>query len=200
MFVSRWSVAGVFAACVLSFSAQADEACEAFVSDAVHSAFDQIDRQTHEDAFASVLSTVEATLDERKLARFTLGRFAQTTDEHQLTLYQAALTEYLSEVLLDYLYGATGLTVEVSRSVDWSENDCIAETIIHQDNQADLNLSWRIMRDAGNMSIVDVATIQGGNTLWLSIELRAQFAELLDRNGGHVGALIDELKTRRSDL
>lgn len=200
MFVSRWSVAGMLTACVLSFSAHADEACEAFVSDAVHAAFDQIERQSAQDAFAAVQSTVEATVDERKLARFTLGRFAQTADEHQLVLYQAALTEYLSALLLDYFDGAAGLTLEVSRSVDRSARDCIAETIIHRDNQDDLILSWRVFRDAGNMSIVDVATTQGGNTLWLSIELRAQFAERLDRNGGDVEALIDELKTRRSGL
>ena len=196
----RWSIAGMLAACVLSFSAQADEACEAFVSDAVHAAFDQIERQSAQDAFVSVQSTVEATVDQRKLARFTLGRFAQTADERQLNLYETALTEYLSAVLLNYLGGATGLTVEVSRSVDRSARDCIAETIIHQDNQDDLILSWRVIRDADNMSIVDVATIQSGNTLWLSIELKAQFAELLDRNGGQVEALIAELKTRRADL
>ena len=196
----RWSAAGLLAATVFSFTAHADEACEPFVSDAVHAAFDQIERQSAQDAFASVQSTVEATVDERKLARFTLGRFAQTTDEHQLDLYRAALTEYLSAMMLDHLDGATGLTVEVSRSVDRSARDCIAETIIHQDNRDNLILSWRVIRDEGKMSIVDVATIQGGNTLWLSIELRAQFAELLDRNGGHVEALIAELKTRRSGL
>ena len=146
--VSRWNAAFLTFASAMSPDGIADEACEVFVSSAVHAAFDH--------------------------------------------------TEYLAAVFLDYLGGAQHLTIEVTQSVDRSARDCIAETIIHQENQDDILLMWRVIRDNGALHIVDVATKQGGNTLWGPIELRAQFVELLDRNGGEVDALIAELNARQS--
>lgn len=195
--VSRWIAAFLSFAFAMAPNAIADEACEAFVSSAVHAAFDHVETQSHEDAFAAIQLTVKTTVDDLRLARFTLGRFAQTINERELDLYRAALTEYLAAVLLDYLGGAQHLSIEVTQSVDRSARDCVAETIVHQDNQDDLLLMWRVIRDNQGLHIVDVATKQGGNTLWMSIELRAQFAELLDQNGGQVDALIAELNARQ---
>lgn len=198
MFLCRRFATSVLIVSALSSHAIADEACEAFVSSAVHAAFDHVEDQSRQDAFSSIQSTVETNVDDRRLAHFTLGRFARTTAESQLDLYRTALTQYLSAVLLEYLDGAEQLTVEVSRTVDRSARDCVAETIIHQDGEEDRLLLWRVLRDAGNLHIVDVATKEDGNTIWLSIELRAQFVDLLHRNDGQVDALISELQARHS--
>ena len=197
MFLSRGFAMCALVASLTSAFAAADEACEAFVIDAVHIAFNQGDNQSPKDALSSIQSAVESNVDNERLARFTLGRFARTVDESQLDLYRTALMEYLSAVLFGYLEQAEQVSVEVSKSVDRSAGDCVAETIIRQAGEDDQHLLWRVLGEPGRQSIVDVAPNQDGNTIWLSLELRAQFADLLDRNNGQVDVLISELKSRQ---
>ena len=52
----------------------------------------------------------------------------------------------------------------------------------------------------GKLQVVDVAVNFDGNLLWLAIEQRAQFLDLLDRTNGSADALVSKLNELTDDL
>ena len=91
-----------------------------------------------------------------------------------------------------------GAQAEILGSHDRRPTDCIVETVFHLGEAGDSILLWRIFHQGEDYRIYDVAVRDRGNTLWLSLELRAQFAALLEQKDGSIDLVIDNLSARTS--
>ncbi|MEL7453705.1 MAG: ABC transporter substrate-binding protein, partial [Pseudomonadota bacterium] len=90
--------------------------------------------------------------------------------------------------------------IDVKGSTDRSERDSIVDTIVMRSDGELLDVRWRVLKRGDTYEVVDVALNIDGQLLWLAIEQRAQFLDLLDRNNGSADALIAKLEELTADL
>lgn len=135
-----------------------------------------------------------------RISNFVIGKYARRFSEDELTRYRAAFRAFsLSsyEVQFDDYRGST---IEIKGSTDRSENDSIVDSIVRRSDGEFLDVRWRVLSRNEKYEVVDIALNFDGNLLWLGIEQRAQFLDLLDRTNGSADALIDKLEELTADL
>ena len=80
------------------------------------------------------------------------------------------------------------------------DRDSIVDSIVRRQNGDSQDVRWRVLSRNGKYEVVDIALNFDGSLLWLAIEQRAQFLDLLDRTGGSADALIEKLETLTAEL
>lgn len=189
------------AACVLPHAVSAaDEACEQFLGASVQTVLTQYENGTASVTRSELEGFVTNKVDLSRIAKFTLGKYAPSVSEVDFERFRAALNTYVVDILEQSLSEAKNTSAEVLGSVDRRATDCVVETVFYRPSQPDMLLLWRVFREDETYRIFDVAIRDAGNTLWVSLELRAQFAALLDQKNGSIETVIQSLQSKTTDL
>ena len=182
----------------MSSEAFADEACEQFMDASVQSALVQFEDRTSDHLKSSLQDFVVDKVDIARIARFTLGKYSQRQSDANMQRLSTALQSYFADMLYSSVSASSGASAEILGSHDRRPTDCIVETVFHLGDAGDSVLLWRIFHQGEEYKIYDVALRARGNTLWLSMELGAQFASLLDQRNGSIDLVIENLTARTS--
>lgn len=138
--------------------------------------------------------------DFEAISNFVIGKYSRRFSAQDLARYRKAFREYALAVYANELDAYRGEAITVRNSVDRSPTDSIVNTIIRRRDGKDMDVRWRVLGSEGNYQVVDVALNLEGNVVWLAIEQRAQFIDILDQNNGSADALIDVINTMIREL
>ncbi len=186
----------------LAGSAMADAASETFVKEngrrvLTTLADPELDTEERTQRFSAYMDEFS---NFNRISGFVIGKYARRFSEDELARYRAAFREYSLasyEVQFDEYRGSE---IIVTGSTDRSETDSIVNSMIRRTDGEELDVRWRVLSRDDTFEVVDVALNIDGQLLWLAIEQRAQFLDLLDRTNGSAEALIDKLEELTADL
>jgi len=186
----------------LGTPAYADDKSEAFVRDNAILVLETLD-DTSLDAAART-EKFNAYMNEfsnlDRVASFVIGKYSRRFSKDELALYRAAFREYNLTAYQYQFDDYRGSEIEITGSTDRSERDSIVDSIVRRQNGDSQDVRWRVLQRNGKYEVVDIALNFDGNLLWLAIEQRAQFLDLLDRTNGSVDALVKKLEELTADL
>jgi len=198
----RMFAAAIGIALTLGAPAYADKNSEAFVRENATLVLETLD-DTSLDAAArtekfSVYMDEFSNLD--RIASFVIGKYSRRFSEDEVTLYRAAFRTY-NLTAYEYQFDQyRGSEIEITGSTDRSPTDSIVDSIVRRKNGDTQDVRWRVLTRNGKQEVVDIALNFDGSLLWLAIEQRAQFLDLLDRTNGSADALIKKLEELTEDL
>ena len=131
--------------------------------------------------------------DIKRVAMFTLGRYAQTASQADQDAFATAFQDYSIAVYRSYLGTYAGQTLKVVGSHERSPTDFVVATRVVDPSQGTLPLEidFRVRTDTGKPEVTDLG-IAG---MWLAVEERDQFGSFLAQNHGDVRALAAHLST-----
>ena len=132
---------------------------------------------------------IDQAVDVDRIARFCLGRFANTATPQQLSDY----TKLFHDVLVDNITSKIGEFRGVSfRMTDTAERDgeAYVGTVVTRPNQAPTDVRWVVSTATGAPKIVDV--IAEGTSLRLT--QRSDYASFMSHHGYDMNALITAMR------
>jgi phospholipid transport system substrate-binding protein len=142
---------------------------------------------------AFIVDHVEA----RKSAMFALGVYRKGADPAALEEYAAVFTDYSIEIYESRLETYKNATLTVTGSIENKPGDITVNTRGESPNfREPVRIAFRLQAGSGTYKIMDVQ-VEG---IWLSIELRDEFAALLNTNHGDIRGLARTLVTRTNNL
>lgn len=186
----------------LILPANADDRSEAFVKENATRVLQTLDdpslnRSSRTARFNEFMNEF-SNLD--RISNFVIGKYSRRFSEDELVRYRTAFRAYslaAYEVQFDEYRGSA---IEIKGSTDRSERDSVVDSVVRRQDGEYLDVRWRVLRRGEGYEVVDIALNIDGNLLWLGIEQRAQFLDLLDRNNGSADALIAKLGELTRDL
>ena len=189
-------------AAIMAAPAYGDAASEAFVKDNATRVLATLDDETLNDAartaqFVEQMDTF-ANLD--RVASFVIGKYSRRFSPEDLARYRVAFRAYNLTAYQEQFDDYRGSKIEITGSTDRSATDSIVDTIVRRQNGDSQDVRWRVLQRDGKYEVVDIALNFDGSLLWLAIEQRAQFLDLLDRTNGSADALINKLNELTDDL
>jgi len=134
-----------------------------------------------------------------RISRFVIGKYSRRFNEDELTRYRASYRAYSLVNYETQFDEYRGSVIDIINSYD-RKRDSIVNSIIRKDDGETLEVSWRVRARDEGYEVIDVGLNLDGNLLWLAIEQRAQFIDLLDRNGGSADTLIAKLEELTQEL
>lgn len=178
-------------------AADLSKEASSFVNDVASSGFNTI-----KDKRAGKLSNEQAKINFRKIlndafdvptiARFTLGRYwrvATPAEQKEFTaLIQTAILDKYADRVLSY--SGDGYSMNSSKAIN--DKDYSVAMTIKRDAGAPVDLTWRLRRFGNAFKVIDMS-VEG---ISMSVTHRADFASIIERNGGKVQALINALKNK----
>ncbi|MEM8636852.1 MAG: ABC transporter substrate-binding protein, partial [Pseudomonadota bacterium] len=135
-----------------------------------------------------------------RISNFVIGKYARRFEGEDLLRYRAAFRAYNLAAYEAQFDEYRGSNITVTGSTDRSERDSIVDSILRSSDGEEVDVRWRVLLRNGEHEVVDVALNVDGNLLWLAIEQRAQFLDLLDRENGSPNALISKLEELTADI
>ncbi len=136
---------------------------------------------------------IDQSVDVDAIARFCLGRFANTATPQQLaeftTLFHAVLVDNITSKIGEY----KGVTFKMVDS-QVRNGESLVNTIVQRPNQAPNNVRWVISTTSGSPKIVDVQA--EGTSLRLT--QRSDYSSFLSHNGNNLDALITAMRRQVS--
>ncbi|MEO1476818.1 MAG: ABC transporter substrate-binding protein [Pseudomonadota bacterium] len=187
---------------VSATSAVADEASEAFVQEnatLVLNSLDDpnLDQTARTEQFSTYLNKF-SNFD--RISNFVIGKYARRFEREDLIRYREAFRAYNLAAYEAQFDQYRGSNITVTGSTDRSERDSIVDSVLNSADGDEFDVRWRVLLRDGQHEVVDVALNVDGNLLWLAIEQRAQFIDLLDRENGSANALISKLEELTAEL
>ena len=146
-------------------------------------------------ALGSMLSTFIAF---DRIGVFVLGRYAAAVrsdrslrDEWEAAFRNFAIANYA--VRLERFQGRVHrVTGSVVRSPD---RDVIVYSEVRGGSGYDtIRLGWRVLRNEGAWTVFDLSVRLDAGEIWLAQQQQAEILSALDRNGGDLPALIDDIR------
>ncbi|MEM6410855.1 MAG: ABC transporter substrate-binding protein [Pseudomonadota bacterium] len=187
---------------LLSGPALADAASEAFVQENATLVLESLDNPDLDQAART--EQFSAYINEfsnfDRISNFVIGKYARRFEREDLLRYRAAFRAYNLAAYEAQFDEYRGSNITVTGSTDRSERDSIVDSILRSSDGEEVDVRWRVLLRNGEHEVVDVALNVDGNLLWLAIEQRAQFLDLLDRENGSPNALIAKLEELTADL
>lgn len=188
--------------------AWADASSEAFVKTNAERAVQQLTQpglslDERRERFGELM---DEFADVPRIAEFVLGRYAvqlrkdpelyrewiEVFRAYALTIYAGQLDQF-SGRQVEVLPGTRDSTIN-------KKQYSIVQTQVVRDNGQPMRVAWRLIMTEGGWRVVDVALSAGDNVLWLAIQQRQDFLAALDRNGGDVRALIEDIRTQTQQM
>lgn len=183
-------------------TAFADAASEAFVEKNANLVLETLDDPSLDAAARTEKFTIymDQFSNMDRIAAFVIGKYSRRFSQDELTKYRAAFRAY-NLTAYEYQFDEyRGSEIQITGSTDRSEKDSIVDTIVRRKNGDTQDVRWRVLKRGDNYEVVDIALNFDGSLLWLAIEQRAQFLDLLDRTNGSADALIEKLDQLTDDL
>lgn len=185
----------LFACATLPRPAMAAPAAESFVSDNIKAALAILDdrqlaapqRKAHFQSFLLGITDI------KRVARFTLGKYAASASPAQQDAFAAAFQNYIVAVYQSYFMRYSGQTLAILRTTQHAPGDFVVATTMTSPEdrsvQHPLEVDFRVRTDGATPVIVDI----GVAGVWLALAEQADFVAVLNSNGGDIPALIGHL-------
>lgn len=136
-------------------------------------------------------------VDARKTGLFALGVYRRGAAASTLDAFVDAFKEYSTAIYETRLDNYKDATLTVSGSRENAPGDHVVNTLATSPKLREpVVIAFRVVGAAGDFKIIDVQ-VAG---IWLSIELRDEFAALLSANGGSIEKLKTELERRTRSM
>lgn len=158
---------------------------EAVVETAVDRTLSALQDSTISDQEADEILKV---IDVERVGQFTMGRHWRSMDEATQADFMKAFRTFARVQLREHLADFSEAEVEILRTVERKPGDAIVTTKVSGVDDKEHMVSWRV-NDNNGWKVTDIEAMG----LWFAIEQRAQFQAMLDKNGGDVRALIQEI-------
>ena len=197
----RIILASLLMALIPLASASADPRSEAFVQENATKVLEALgnpdltaaERSEKFNGFMEEFSNLDG------IARFVLGKYSRRFSPDELARYREVYRAYS---LINYeaqFDDYRGSQINIVNSYD-TKRDSIVNSNVRKEDGETLEVSWRVRERNDRFQVIDVGLNLDGNLLWLAVEQRAQFLDLLDRNGGSADALIAKLEELTEEL
>ncbi len=148
--------------------------------------------QERGDEFRRLLVTA---FDLRSIGRFVLGRYWRRAMPDERREFESLFEDYIVATYAARLGRYQGETLAVGATRGQGNGDIQVATEIVPRNGPPVRVEWRVRGKPGSYKIIDVV-VEGVSMV---ITYRSEFASVIQRSGGQVSGLLDELrkKTRR---
>lgn len=192
----RTVLAMMLAVAAPALSAEAAVPAESFISDNIQKSLSILNNSSlsateKSDRFEHLLLGLT---DMRRIALFTLGRYAADTPKADQDAFAAAFQDYSVCVYRAYLSRYAGQTLKVTGSSQRAPDDFIVSTVMTDASgnagTHPLKIDFRVRTDTGQPELTDFSV--GG--VWIALEERDQFAAFLAHNQGNISNLIAHLE------
>ncbi len=167
--------------------------------------------QSMGDSVVSCISNASLDADQRKeklrgildrnfdmatIGRFTLGQNWKKLTPEQRKEYQILFEDMIVSVYADKFssYDGQQFKVRSAHSLPDSGDQIVTSAIIPK-NGEDIDVDWRIRMKGDKFMIVDVAI----NKVSMIITQRADFASIIQRNGGDAAGILTHLRNRSKE-
>jgi len=135
------------------------------------------------------------SFDIPKIAQFVLGRYWRTADEAQRQQFIQAFTAYMIRVYWSRFNQYAGESFKVTGQRQETNGATLVSTEIIQSNgKPPAKVDWWVIKSGNGYKITDVS-IEGVSQ---AVTYRQEFASVIERGGGQVSALINQLRQRAS--
>lgn len=180
-------------ACLLiPLPAQADggePAAEAYVT-AVARDVMQLSGDAGSDKLRSrVHALLERQADVRTIALFSLGPYRKDLPPDQRDIYFSLVQDYAAGMIAAYIRDFSGADFRI-RSSSRSGRFILVDSEIDYPGGRQSQIIWRVLQSGGGLRVADVS-VRG---IWLSLQMRTSFTQVLDRSRGDFSQLISYLK------
>lgn len=181
----------VTAACFAGFAAIAPRAglaasaAESFVNEVANGVIAAADSGSV-DRFRSLL---RQNADIPSIALFSLGQYRQNLPESRRSEYYQLVEQHISTVFASHSGKLRGRKLTVSGSRNASDSVIVNSRLQHPDGRS-VPVVWRVVQRSGGFKIFDV-NVDG---VWLANTQRTSFTSVLQKNGGDVEALMQQLR------
>ena len=147
-----------------------------------------IDRDQREERFRSLLAE---HFDVRFIGRWVLGHYWKKATAAEQDEYLQLFEDLIVVIYANRFSEYKGETLSVLKTVAGGKRDIIVRTeIIQPDGSRAARLDWRVRPHEGGLKIVDIM-VEG---ISMGLTQRKEFASVIRKNGGHVEALLVELR------
>jgi phospholipid transport system substrate-binding protein len=139
---------------------------------------------------------LDRNFDMATIGRFTLGQNWKKLTPEQRKEYQILFEDMIVSVYADKFssYDGQQFKVRSAQNLADSGDQIVASAIIPQ-NGEDIDVDWRIRMKGDKFMIVDVAI----NKVSMIITQRADFASIIQRNGGDAASILTHLRNRSKE-
>lgn len=145
-------------------------------------------RGQRDTAFQSIM---QQNVDLARVARFTLGRYWRTATPQQQQEFERLFQTYMVRIYSTRLDQYAGEAVKVTGATPDGETQVVVHsTITGPTHPEPVKVDWRVRQEGGGMKLVDIA-VEGAS---MAITQRAEFASIIDNNGGNIQALLDKMR------
>ena len=141
---------------------------------------------------------LEANFAGRDLGRFVLGRYWRVATADQQARFLELLREVALQRFLPTFQHLDRDQVTVQRAIADPQAKGVVRVVTRIDvpQRAPVELAWRVRPvEAGGFEIVDIMA----EGVSMAITLRSEYASVIDRNGGQVQPLLDQLEQRLAE-
>jgi len=137
--------------------------------------------------------------DASKAALFTLGPYRRGADKNDLEAFTEAYQEFQFALYARSLDKYKNMSLKVTGSLDNKPGDVTVNTVVQDDSgrtDKGLRVSFRMFGEGSTYKFTDVQ-IEGA---WISQSQLEQFRAILNRNGGNISDLTQEIKNRTEHM
>ena len=191
--------AGVVLCCLLASAASAAEANSAatfirsFSDEAIAKLADNaLDERTRKREFKSLL---HAGFDLKTIGRFVLGRYWRRTTTEEREEFQELFGQFVVKAYYARLGQYASETLHIGDSRTVGTRDTIVSSEIRTPNAPTVRIDWRVRERAGEHKVIDVI-VEG---LSMAITQRDEFSAVIQRSGGRVEGLIEQMRAKLED-
>ncbi|HUK61531.1 MAG TPA: ABC transporter substrate-binding protein [Stellaceae bacterium] len=138
----------------------------------------------------------EQAFDIPKIARFVLGRYWRSANDDQKKQFSAAFENYMLNIYWTRFTGYNGETFKVTGSRNEGNGTIVVTTqILRPSGQPPVSVDWSVVKVGDDFKIED-ASLEGVSQ---ALTYRDEFSSIIERNGGQLSALIDQLNERAKE-
>ena len=150
-------------------------------------------RLSDQEALDRFRSLLQKGFDLKSIGRFELGPYYNIATEQQRADYQSAFENMIVNAYALRFRDYSGASFKLGRSMKQGKDTQVDSQIIPKTGAPPIDVSWKIRPEADGYKILDVAVegVSLGNTE------KAEFASIIERNGGKIQPLIDALKNNQ---
>lgn len=131
--------------------------------------------------------------DLKKIARFTLGRFAKTASEQDLQAYTTAFTDNVVDTWTQRFASYAGEKIVFTDARRENGKDVYVHSdLLMADGVNKIEIVWRVSMKNGKTNLVDLV-VEGVSMI---LSYRNEYTAILQQNGGNIADLTEKLKNK----
>jgi len=131
--------------------------------------------------------------DLKKIARFTLGRFAKTANEQELKAFTDAFTNNVVDTWTQRFSSYAGEKIVFADARQENGKDVyVRSELLMTDGASKIEIVWRVSMKKSKPTLVDLV-VEGVSMI---LSYRNEYTAILQQNGGNIADLTEKLKNK----